>query len=61
MSTKPPGRNNICVAQRKLVDWAEKWEHPVHSGFLAPITEQPAFYSGSGFNSGLIEAGLDEV
>jgi hypothetical protein len=30
-----------------LVDWALKWEHPVRSGFLAPITEEPAYYSGS--------------
>lgn len=42
----------------RLVDWAEKWEHPVRSGFLAPITEQPAFYSGSTFNSGLITSAL---
>jgi len=42
----------------RLVDWAEKWEHPVHSGFLAPITEQPAYYSGSTFNGGLITAAL---
>jgi YetA-like protein len=42
----------------RLVDWAEKWEHPIHSGFLAPITEQPAFYSGSTFNGGLITSAL---
>ena len=42
----------------RLVDWAEKWEHPVHSGFMAPITEQPGFYSGSPFCGGLITAAL---
>ena len=45
----------------RLVDWAEKWEHPIHSGFLAPITEQPAFYSGSTFNGGLITVRAAEV
>jgi hypothetical protein len=52
------GEEQYLRGAAKLVDWAMKWEHPVHSGFLAPITEQPAFYSGSAFNSGLIEAGL---
>jgi hypothetical protein len=52
------GEEQYLRGAAKLVDWAMKWEHPVHSGFLAPITEQPAYYSGSGFNSGLIEAGL---
>jgi hypothetical protein len=52
------GEEQYLRGAARLVDWAEKWEHPVHSGFLAPITEQPAYYSGSGFNSGLIEAGL---
>jgi hypothetical protein len=52
------GEEKYLRGAARLVDWAEKWEHPVHSGFLAPITEQPAYYSGSGFNSGLIEAGL---
>jgi hypothetical protein len=42
----------------RLVDWAEKWEHPVRSGFLAPITEQPAYYSGSPFCGGLITSAL---
>jgi hypothetical protein len=42
----------------RLVDWATKWEHPVHSGFLAPITEQPAYYSGSTFCGGLLPSGL---
>jgi hypothetical protein len=42
----------------RLVDWAEKWEHPVRGGFLAPITEQPAFYSGSPFNGGLLTSAL---
>jgi hypothetical protein len=43
----------------RLVDWAIKWEHPVLSGFLAPITEAPAFYAGSpGVGGGTIHAGL---
>jgi hypothetical protein len=42
----------------KLVDWATKWEHPVRSGFLAPITEQPAFYSGAPFCGGLLPSAL---
>jgi hypothetical protein len=42
----------------RLVDWATKWEHPVRSGFLAPITEQPAYYSGSVFNGGLLPSAL---
>jgi hypothetical protein len=41
-----------------LVDQAFKWEHPVRGGFLAPITESPAYYSGSSFNNGLVSAGL---
>jgi hypothetical protein len=42
----------------RLVDWATKWEHPVRSGFLAPITEQPAFISGSPFCAGLLFSAL---
>ena len=30
----------------------------MRGGFLAPITESPAFYSGSSFNNGLLSAGL---
>jgi hypothetical protein len=41
-----------------LLDQAFKWEHPVRGGFLAPITEAPAYYSGSSFNNGLVSAGL---
>jgi hypothetical protein len=41
-----------------LVDQALRWEYPVRSGFLAPITESPAFYSGSPFCGGLLTAGL---
>ncbi len=52
------GEEKYLRGAAKLVDWAEKWQHPIHGGFLAPITEQPAYYSGSGFNSGVIEAGL---
>jgi hypothetical protein len=42
----------------KLVDWVLRWEHPVHSGFFAPITESPAYFSGSSYNSGLLSAPL---
>ena len=42
----------------RLVDQALKWEHPVRSGFLAPITESPAFYSGSPFCGGLLPSAL---
>jgi hypothetical protein len=42
----------------RLTDWALKWEHPVRGGFLAPITEAPAYYSGSPFCSGLLTAAL---
>jgi hypothetical protein len=43
----------------RMVDWAIKWEHPVLSGFMAPITEAPAFYAGSpGVGAGTIHAGL---
>lgn len=43
----------------RMVDWALKWEHPVLSGFMAPITEAPAFYAGSpGVGAGTIHAGL---
>src|SRR4029077_17637762 len=41
-----------------LVDQALKWDHPQRGGFLAPITESPAYYSGSPFCGGLITAGL---
>jgi hypothetical protein len=44
----------------RLVDQALKWEHPVRSGFLAPITESPAYSSGSPFCGGLITAGLQK-
>jgi hypothetical protein len=43
-----------------LVDWTMRWEDPVHSGFLAPITEFPAYSSGSSYNSGLLSAALLE-
>lgn len=42
----------------RLVDQALRWEHPVRSGFLAPITESPAYSSGSPFCGGLITAAL---
>ena len=42
----------------RLTDWALKWEHPVRGGFLAPITESPAYYSGSSFCGGLLPAAL---
>lgn len=42
----------------RLADWALKWEHPVRSGFLAPITEQPAYYSGAPFCGGILPGAL---
>lgn len=42
----------------QFVDFALKWEHPRRSGWLAPITEWPAYYSGSSFCSGLLPTGL---
>jgi hypothetical protein len=42
----------------RLADWALKWEDPVRSGFPAPITEQPAYYSGSPFCGGLLPSAL---
>jgi hypothetical protein len=42
----------------RLVDWAVKWEHPARSGFLASITEWPAYYSGSPFCGGLLPTAL---
>ena len=41
-----------------LVDQALKWEHPERSGFLAHITESPAYYSGSPFCGGLLPTAL---
>lgn len=41
-----------------LVDQALRWDHPVRGGFLAPITESPAYYSGSPFCGGLVSASL---
>ncbi|MEY2877997.1 MAG: hypothetical protein RLZZ15_377 [Verrucomicrobiota bacterium] len=38
----------------RLVDWAMKWEDPVRGGFAAPITEKPAFTTGSPFCSGVM-------
>lgn len=40
------------------VDQALKWEHPIRSGWLGPITESPAYYSGSPFCSGLLPSAL---
>ena len=45
----------------RLTDWALKWEHPVRGGFLAPITEAPAYYSGSSFCGGVLTAGAAAV
>jgi hypothetical protein len=42
----------------KLANWVIRWEDPVHSGFFAPITESPAYFSGSSYNSGLLSAAL---
>ena len=42
----------------RLVDWALKWEDPVRGGFPAPLTEKPAFSTGSPFCSGLMFSAL---
>jgi hypothetical protein len=42
----------------QLVDETLKWENPVRSGFLAPIFESPAYYSGSPFCGGLLPSAL---
>lgn len=52
------GEEQYLRGAARLVDQALKWEHPERSGFLAPITESPAYYSGSPFNNGLLSAGL---
>jgi len=52
------GDETYLRASAKLVDQALKWEHPQRSGFLAPITESPAYYSGCPFNSGLVPSAL---
>ena len=41
-----------------LVDQSLKWEHPERSGFLAHITESPAYYSGSPFCGGVLSSAL---
>ncbi|MDO8543040.1 MAG: hypothetical protein Q7S40_21555 [Opitutaceae bacterium] len=52
------GEEKYLRGSAHLVDQAFKWEHPVRGGFLSPITESPAYYSGSSFNNGLVSAGL---
>jgi hypothetical protein len=44
----------------RLVQQAIQWEHPQRSGFLAPITESPAYYSGSPFCGGLVPSALQK-
>lgn len=52
------GEEKYLKGAARLVDQAIKWEHPLRSGFLAPITESPAYYSGSTFCSGLLPSAL---
>ncbi len=52
------GEEKYLQGAARLVDQALKWEHPLRSGFLAPITESPAYYSGSTFCSGLLPSAL---
>ena len=42
----------------RLVDWAMKWEDPLRGGFAAPLTEKPAFSTGSPFCAGLMFSAL---
>jgi hypothetical protein len=52
------GEEQYLQGAARLVDQALKWEHPLRSGFLAPITESPAYYSGSTFCSGILPSAL---
>jgi len=52
------GEEKYLQGAARLVDQALKWEHPLRSGFLAPITESPAYYSGSTFCSGILPSAL---
>ena len=52
------GQEQYLQGAARLVDQALAWEHPLRSGFLAPITESPAYYSGSTFCSGLLPSAL---
>jgi hypothetical protein len=52
------GDERYLKGAARLVDQAIKWEHPLRSGFLAPITESPAYYSGSTFCSGILPSAL---
>jgi hypothetical protein len=52
------GEERYLRGSAHLVDQAFKWEHPVRSGFLAPIHESPAYFSGAPFNNGILSAGL---
>jgi len=52
------GDEKYLKGAARLVDQAIKWEHPLRSGFLAPITESPAYYSGSTFCSGILPSAL---
>jgi hypothetical protein len=52
------GDEKYLKGAARLVDQAMKWEHPLRSGFLAPITESPAYYSGSPFCGGLLPSAV---
>lgn len=52
------GDEKYLKSAARLVDQAIQWEHPLRSGFLAPITESPAYYSGSPFCGGLLPSAV---
>jgi len=52
------GDERFLRGAARLAAWALRWEHPTRSGFLAPITEQPAYYSGAPFCGGLLSNAL---
>jgi hypothetical protein len=54
------GDEKYLKGAARLVDQAIKWEHPLRSGFLAPITESPAYYSGSPFCGGLLPSAVQK-
>jgi hypothetical protein len=54
------GEEKYLRGAARLVQQAIQWEHPQRGGFLAPITESPAYYSGSPFCGGLVPSGVQK-
>lgn len=52
------GKKQYLRGAAQYIDIALKWEHPERSGWLAPVTESPAYYSGSPFCGGLLSASI---